>query len=231
MVCLGVLAGGCRAERNPLEPSPRERQVAGSGDAIETEVAGVHVRAASDAWPGRRSVLDDVTPLRLAIYNDSNEPIALHLEQIRLTDEAGREYAALPLFLIDGEARIVEDQGYRPNPAFSYDGYYVADPYDRYYRDMNGWRVRRPHAAPYQYRSDYYETYYRYWEEIDLPTPMMADYMIPEGVVDVGGYVDGFVYFERVDPLTQSVQFELDLVDAEDGTELGTADLHFQVVP
>ena len=204
--------------------------MAGSGDAIETEVAGVQVTAASDAWTGRRSILDDVTPLRLAVYNDSEDPIYLRLEQLRLTDDTGHEYAALPLFLIDGEARIVEDYAYAPHPAFRSDGYYVVDPYERYYGDLQGWRYHNPNGFVYGYPYDY-RHYYRYWEEIDLPTQRMVDFQIPEGVVDVGGYVEGFVYFERVDPLARSVTLEYDLVDATDGDEIGTAKLAFLVIP
>lgn len=49
--------------------------------------------------------------------------------------------------------------------------------------------------------------------------------------MDSGGYIEGFVYFERVDPLARGVVFEYDLVDADDGEEIATAQLRFDVVP
>lgn len=54
-----------------------------------------------------------------------------------------------------------------------------------------------------------------------LPTQDMLAEALPEGVHEDGGRVDGFIYFQNVTREDQ-VRFELKLVDASNGTELGT---------
>lgn len=62
---------------------------------------------AVDAWPGDPAILDDVTPVRLTVENHSRRALRMHLSETRLVDEDAQTYAALPLYLIDGEAQVV----------------------------------------------------------------------------------------------------------------------------
>ena len=52
---------------------------------------------------------------------------------------------------------------------------------------------------------------------------------LPQGVVESGGEVSGFIYFEKVDPEERRVRFRLDLAEAEEGTIFGTATIPFRV--
>ena len=64
----------------------------------------------------------------------------------------------------------------------------------------------------------YYDAYETYYADIDLPTPEMLQHALPEGVVDPGGSVTGFIYFEDVSDDVPRVEFRGQLVDASTGT-------------
>lgn len=225
MLCL---EGCATTPRNPLEPAAFEDPAVAPGDAIEETVEGVHVTAAVEAWPGTPAVLDHVTPVRLTIRNDSGQPIRVHLSDMRLVDDRGGTYAALPLYLINGRAEI-DTYAYRPTPGFDYDRYYIDSPYAPYY---GGFGVY-DYGYPYDYYDYYdYDRYYEYWNTVPLPTQRMVDLVIPEGVVEDGGFVSGFVYFERVNPARSAqATFLYDVVDAKTGKPMGRVDLVFDVVP
>ena len=70
------------------------------------------------------------------------------------------------------------------------DGFYVAAPYGPYYRGFPPW----PGTFPFAY--GYYDNYYPYWPQ-SLPTTDMLSKTLPEGVVDNGGKVAGFLFFQR----------------------------------
>jgi hypothetical protein len=52
---------------------------------------------------------------------------------------------------------------------------------------------------------------------------------IPEGVIAPGGYVDGFLYFARVNPDLSQVEFVATLQAAKTGKDFGTIRIPFQV--
>ena len=73
----------------------------------------------------------------------------------------------------------------------------------------------------------YYDTMYSRWPE-RLPTQDMLSEALPEGAVQDGGSVSGFVYFQSVTSRESAVQFQMNLVDASDGTAFGVIAIPFQ---
>ena len=230
-----MLLGGCQAERRVPQPPASEQPAVAAGDASGRAVGGVSVSAAADAWPGEAAVPNHVTPLRVTVRNDGDAPIRLHLCDMRMLDDSGRLHAALPLYEVAEDANgnpEVERHAHDPYPAFAHERYRVAQPYAPYYL---GFPV--DHASPGPGGGCYdYARYYRTWDALaealadalpdPLPTERMVDLAIPEGVVEAGGYVSGFVFFERVDPARSShAAFMLDLVDARSGQRLGAVEL------
>jgi hypothetical protein len=51
---------------------------------------------------------------------------------------------------------------------------------------------------------------------------------LPEGAVQDGGSVSGFVYFQSVTGRESAVQFKLNLADASDGQTFGVLAIPFQ---
>jgi hypothetical protein len=66
--------------------------------------------------------------------------------------------------------------------------------------------------------------------EIELPTADMISMALPEGVLDPAGRITGFLYFEDVEDLDiASVDFTINLINADSGTQFGTVRLPFVV--
>ncbi len=108
-------------------------------------------------------------------------------------------------------------------PGFDWDDFYYAPYWGYGYVGIGPW--------PYWWGPDmgYYNTYYPYMRSFRLPTRSMLRKGIPEGVIAPGGYVDGFLYFSKVNPSLTSVQFVAALQEAKTGRHFGTIRIPFQV--
>jgi hypothetical protein len=76
--------------------------------------------------------------------------------------------------------------------------------------------------APYQYHG-----FDGRWPE-RLPTEDMLSKALPEGVLQEGGKVAGFVYFRSVTAREPKVEFEMTLADASDGQTFASVAIPFQ---
>ena len=223
-VGLLIASGGCGG-RAELEPAPAAETAAG-GEVVVDRVDGVHVRALPTEWPGPVDIGEEVTPLRLRIQNGGSAPILVRYENFALIAPDGQRFSALPPFAIEGEVtRNVAAPPASPvaEPGFVYDGFAVAPYYTGY---DPGFTVA---ADPFYYDPLYFSTYYDYWVDIALPTERMLQLALPEGRLERGGDVSGWLYFERVDPDLERVRFRADLVDAESGRTYGEATMPFLV--
>lgn len=108
-------------------------------------------------------------------------------------------------------------------PGFAYDHFYYAPYWGYGYDGLGPW--------PYAWGPDlgYYHMYYPYMERIHLPTHSMLTKAIPEGVIAPGGYVQGFLYFKKVDPELKNVEFVARLQHAQDGQQFGQINIPFGV--
>ena len=217
----------CACRTNPLEAEPPAGSaVEDLGNTLRTEVAGVELRGTVDAWPADRGIYDHVTPVHLAIDNRSGRELRINYNDIRIEDPDGGIYQILPFYRMEGTVEkpvIVSDWDYT---AYVPPGFAVA----AYTAPLYGSEVVI-YEGPYDYDPDYYETYYRYWAEVRLPTTEMIQRALPEGVLSEGAMVDGWVYFEKIpevdelDPVILSVE----LIDAESGEHFGRARLPFSI--
>lgn len=109
-------------------------------------------------------------------------------------------------------------------PGFDYDDFYYAPYWGYGYVGLGPW--------PYGWGADrgYYNMYYPYMERIHLPTRSMLTKAIPEGVIGPGGYVQGFLYFKKVDPDLKNVEFVAKLQHAQDGQQFGHINIPLGVV-
>ncbi len=226
---LGALAS---CSPNPLEPeipaavedetSARE----GPGDSIVNEVAGVRVRASVEQWEGERDIFDHVTPVRLEIHNASGVKLRVRYQDFELDAANGETYHALPLYRIGGTVTkpvILSDWDYTPTyPENFYVAPYTAPFYDGDYMIYEG---------AWDHEPGYYDSYYRYWAEVALPTPTMVAQSLPEGALADGGQLQGWLYFERV-PAREELEpvfLTMALVNAETGERLGRIRLPFAI--
>jgi hypothetical protein len=87
-------------------------------------------------------------------------------------------------------------------------------------------------GGPFDFDWDYYPTYYRVWG-VHLPTRDMIRHAIPEGVLENGGRLSGFLYFPKVDRRHQEegLKFSIDLVDASTQEHIGQITIPFEIRP
>jgi hypothetical protein len=246
-----VFAAGCTLHRAYLVPAPTDNLTNG-GRAVAATADGVSITVTPNAWNGApRDLYDLITPLKVRIENNSKRPIRVTYEDFVLRTSGGTTLAALPPSEVKGErygenwatsgAHIADaawkDPGYGDRdhdidrggttviltPGFDYDDFYYAPYWGFGYSGIGPW--------PYGWAPDmgYYYTYYPYMRAVRLPTRSMLRKGIPEGVIAPGGYVKGFLYFEKVSPNLARVNFVAKLQGAHSGRVFGVLRIPFTV--
>ena len=229
---LALLAGAafitsCQTPQTRLTPAAGAQAVSGLEQAASAEMQDVSIVVESEAWIGDRGIEDHVTPLRVEIQNNSDKPLRVRYSDFALVDGGdGQRFAALPPYSVDGsitERSVASFDRPIDRVGFTYHGFHVSPFYDGVYPRMRYW------GRPFYYDPFYYEFYHDYWREIPLPTAEMLRQVLPEGVVDPGGNLSGFLYFEKVDSDLMEVEFRYELSNANNGQRFGMLTIPFLV--
>lgn len=187
-------------------------------NAASEKVADVSVLIETQAWSGDPAILPKVTPVRVTIQNKSGNLIRIRSSEFAFVSDNGQRYSALPPYDVKGSVE-------KPiTPGFACDHFMIAPYYSGYYPDIE--------ACPddFTYDQAYFDNYYPDWAQFQLPTREMLRLALPDGVVDVGGYVSGFLYFQNISTQEQQVKFIAKLINAVNGDLLGTVSMPFKVV-
>lgn len=212
-----------------LEPAPDAERVSPGGTIARAADAGVTVTVDPDAWRGNVNIESAVTPMHVRTENRSGHKLRVRYEDFSLVSGADR-YVALPPY--DIRATVAGRGTPRHYPpvgslAYRYNGFYVSPFYHDFYPDLDVWHGHAFLLDPY------YDHYYPYWQRmrIELPTAEMLRYALPEGVLEDGGAVAGFLYFERIDSQAGEprVAFEVNVVDIVSDETLTTLEVPFVV--
>lgn len=203
-----VLLAGCAGGGQNLKPAESAHEVAGMTNAAQATDNHVQVIAQTTNWPSGAKVLEKVEAVRVRITNNGDQPLQIRYGNIRLVAKDGSTYAAIPPFAIHGsvptrEMAVVGD------PLFMYSGYMTAPYYYGVYPNIV------LYDGPFAYDAGYYDTYAPYWTSEALPTPEMIAWALPEGVLQPQGYVDGYVYFQRVPSDKKQVRLDAVLTAAK----------------
>ena len=219
------LAAAC-GPKNKLEPAPAANQPGGMEHTARTATDNYSMKAQVDAWPGDVGVLDHVTAVRLTFENTGQAPLRLTYGDLMLRASDGSVYRALSPYRVEGDIEKRHVIG-RPigGPAFSATGYQIAPWYGGAYSSYGygTW------GGPMVYDPMLYDSSSAYWESIELPTDEMLSRALPEGVIDPGGRVDGFVYFEKIDGDPKRAMLQARITDAATERELEQATIPFVV--
>ncbi|WP_375768654.1 hypothetical protein NR798_44415 [Archangium gephyra] len=232
-----LLAAGC-VSTTTLQPLPSTPTTQAGAALAEAE--GVRLVADGDAWKGTPSDLERiVTPVRVRIENQSGRPLRIDYDSFSLKGNSQFHYAALSPFELGGDGTAaVGGSGYEGNvrlgvgvgvhsrwgwgpSAFGWGpswgrGWYGSGWYDPWY----GPGFYDPFWGPSS-------SWYRAPEP--LPTRDMLRQALPEGTLDTGGTVTGFLYFQNVSEREGSVTLQARLVDARTGEQFGTLSIPFGV--
>lgn len=214
-----LLTASCGG-RPELVPSPEASLVEGDPLAARRTVAGVTVTAEPGAWAGRPASLRVVTPVLVTLDNRGAAPLLVRYSELALEGPSGERFAALPPYDIEGTATGYESAG---GPSYPMMGFSVA-PYASRYFPFYG-----TYGGDFFYDRSYYGTYYSEFKRIGLPTSDMVQKALPEGVVDPGGKVQGFIYFQNVAEGLRQVEFRYELVHANSGERFGIVKIPFRI--
>jgi hypothetical protein len=199
-----------------LKPDPAAPRAPGSQDAALAEVRGVRVLVSGAAWKGNPSNLPEIfTPVHVTLENHSGRPIRVSYQDFTLKGGTGFTYAAIPPLALQRQA-VVE------RPRFYYDRFLIAPHFSYFYPGYPLW------PSPWFYDPLYYDRLYGYWPP-PLPSKDMLAEALPEGAVQEGGKVSGFLYFEGVASRESRVEFAMNLVDASSGENVGQVSIPFAV--
>lgn len=139
--------------------------------------------------------------------------------EAKAVGERERRTASLPP---DAEAIGVGARGAghpAPPPLHVAHRHFFVAPYQApYYGYFSPW------PYPFGFDSLYWGQYYYAWVE-PLPTPTMMNDALPEGVLEPGGSIGGFVYFQNVTPREGRVTFVAHLVDAKTQEPVGAIEV------
>jgi hypothetical protein len=227
-VVLMWVVAGCIPEAQ-LRPQPDARSLAGDPSAAVAEAAGVRLIADGAAWRGNPGNLERrLTPVEIRLENQSGRTLSIRYELFDLVGESRFHYSALsPLDMEEArDAGPVCVAGYAPRYSL---GLYGSWGPRRGLRGRSPWRPWWP--GPFY--DPFYDPFYGpppYVRcEEPLPTEDMMDRALPEGSLENGGTVAGFLYFQGVADRERQVILQARLVDASTGEPFGELRIPFQV--
>lgn len=221
LVCsLPLLLAACGVAR--LEPAATAQiAFAGPGPAAFADVTGVRVAAWPGAWQGTPENLETVlTPVLVAVRNDSGRPLLLRYENFALVEPDGAGHTALPPLEINKAVRVsaaaVPD--YRPGPG----------PAVLPYPSPLGLVI--VYTRPFGVERPLYDAVFPRLRLLNLPTAEMLAAALPEGILEDGAEISGFLYFEELERRERPISLRVELIDAASGQSMSMVAMPFQVV-
>lgn len=217
-VALLTLPAGCAF--SVLAPAPGAEVAGGRGRGAAVEVDGVRVVARLGAWAGDPPRLTAVLPVLVTLDNGRDSPIEVRYEDFTLVPERGEPLAAIPPFDIEA-AETLPVHGPPPSAL----GFRVAPYCAPYYPYL------RPYDGDFPFHRPYYDDTFPYFRSLPLPTGDMVQKGLPEGVLDPGGRITGFLYFEPLPRKTGAVVFRAEIRPARGKAPARTAEISFVAQP
>jgi hypothetical protein len=222
VVALGLIAG-CIPEAR-LQPLPEARPLAGDTSAAVAEAHGVRLVADGAAWDGYPKNLERrLTPVEVRLENHSGRALSIRYELFDVEGGTRFHYSAIPPLSLDeatDNGSLVCTASY-PRRSYRW-GWYG-----------RGWEPR-PWRRP-EWSNPFYDPYYDPFYhpyvrcEEPLPTKDMLEQALPEGKLEDGGTVAGFLFFQGIAEREKQVTLQAQLVDASTGEHFGRLSIPFQV--
>jgi hypothetical protein len=203
-IIVAALLVGC-AHTEVLKPAAGATQIPNENDTAVAESAGVRL-VLTGVWKGNPGDLwQVVTPVRVTIENHSGVPLRIHYKQFELTGPSGVTVHAIPPFRIQRPGVVT--------PYYPYTDFYIPPVFSPWYPSFPLWNV------PFDYDPFYFDNYY-VWQQ-PLPSQDMLSKALPVGVLDNGGHMTGYLYFQKVAKEVPEVTFTANLVDAKTNKDIG----------
>jgi|HubBroStandDraft_6_1064221.scaffolds.fasta_scaffold382796_2 hypothetical protein len=216
---LGVPLLACAHTR--MLPAPTAHTVAGAPEAAAEEVGGLRISAEGDDWNANPVDLSShLTPVKIRIVNHSGAPARIEYAQFTLVGGHGHVYRAIPVVPLEHETP--RDGAGTIHPIYAASRFFVAPRYHDLYPTLPAWSRPLERAD-----GDSGETL-RFAQ--GLPTRAMERMGLPEGVLDDGGEISGFLYFENATKRESRLTFQAAIADGQHGErELAEIEIPFRV--
>ncbi|MDY7228933.1 hypothetical protein [Hyalangium rubrum] len=228
VIAIGILAG-CIPEAR-LQPLPEARSLAGEPSAAVAESFGVRLIADGASWKGRPGNLERrLTPVEVRLENHSGRPLKIQYEFFDIEGASRFHYAAIPPTSLDEATADSTPVCTASRPAWGMSlAWGTHRPWG--WRRWGGYGPWGPGwSSPFY--DPFYDPFYRPYVQCEepLPTQDMLDRALPEGTLENGGIISGFLYFQGVAERERQVTLVARLVDARTGEPVGTLSIPFQV--
>jgi hypothetical protein len=182
--------------------------------------AGVRLALIMDAWYGDPpNLADAIVPVHVTIENQSPRSLRIRYSELTFVGPIF-DYAPLPPYRLAGRTMTVKSPDPMLVPRFSSSGFRVAPQNYPNYPGREVW------SGAWKDWPLFYELQYPKWTGA-LPTVDMIELALPEGVLEPGGRVSGFLYFETLHREAEDPVFEFDLVDARSFLTFGVIRIPF----
>lgn len=219
---------GCSSGGHELRPAAQATRAAGLQNAAIASEHDVVVVAQADTWPGQSRVTKHVTPLRVRISSANPQPIAVKYENLVLVAEDGTRYVAIPpramQFAKATASGAAQPEQEPSRSSISYSGFQIAPYLAQAYPGIQRYK------GSFNYDTTYYAKYAKAYPVKWMPTSEMLSWALPEGVIDSGGYVEGYVYFQPVDRHEDVVRLNARFDKAADPSEhIAKVEIPFQI--
>lgn len=200
-----------------LVPAPSAQVISGAPNAAYSAAAGVGCSADVGAWPERaKEVPTQVVPVKIRIKNHSGKAIRLLAEDFVLVGKNGRSYRPVPVLPLDPNGLP------RLNPIYAATKFYVAPIFRSAYPTFEPWSSQLARDAAL------YDRQFHRWGK-QRPTPEMVRMALPEGVLDDGGAISGFLFFESPLDDEDHVSFQADFEQGDGAGTVASVEIPFRV--
>lgn len=205
--------------RGLLRPAPSQEGIPHEAGSAVATAAGIRLVVRTGGWNGNPPGLEQaVIALNVAIENHGTHPLRVRYPELKLRGPA-LDYQPLPPALLVGNEVTVRSKPLLV-PRGSFDGFHIAP-----YRCCAA-LGNTPWTLPWENDPGFYKRQYAKWT-VSLPTVDMIERALPEGVLDPGGRISGFLYFQHLHREAQTAHLTFDLIDARSALSFGTLSIDF----
>ena len=212
------LLGICGCSHAGLVPASSAKVIAGAPKAAFQEAAGVRCSADTVAWPdGAPKPPESVVAVKVRVRNESGKPIRLLAADFVLVGKSGQKYRPIPVLPLGGETLP------RLNPVYASVKFYVAPRFRAAYPTLEPW------SAALERDQALYDRQFERWGK-GRPTLQMIRMALPEGVLEDGGLISGFLFFESPLDDEDRVNFQADFLPGDgSGNAVASIEIPFRV--
>ncbi len=198
LVALIGSVGACATEPELLPASGHKSALGRSSLAVESR-SGVTVTADGSVWDSSpKNVATELTPVWVTLHNETGRSLRVQYDEFTLKGASGAVYVALAPYVLPASGSkpvfVVKDGG-------DFDKFQVAAYLAPVYPWLPVWTGPLAHGP----------SIYSVASRAGLPTDSMLERALPEGVLENGGSVSGFLYFQKVDARESRATLQLGL--------------------